>query len=300
MTFLTQVTKGKIKKPWHVILYGTPKVGKSTWASDSESPIFMDIEEGTDELDVSRLPKPKTFTEALAMLQELTTTSHSFKTLVIDSLDHLEALCNAETAQENGVTSVGEMGFGKGYALSLAKWQKLYEALTQLNQKMNLVMIAHSQLKKIDDPTKQAQYDKHDLKLRDQLGALAKEKADAILFAVFETHVTKDKNTGKGRAIGDGSRILLTQGRPSHEGGNRFGLPYILPLNFEDFQKSILDPHVEEPKTLIDRITQLSLELKDESIKEKVSKAMKDAKEDTTKLAKILDRLETILSQKVA
>lgn len=297
MNFLEKITTGKIKRPYQLVLYGTPKTGKTTWAAESESPVFMDIEEGSAELDVARLPRPESFQEALQIIRALIDGNHSYKTLVIDSLDHLETLCNSETAKENGVTSVGEIGFGKGYAQSLAKWQKLYELLSELQRKMNIIGIAHSSLKKIDDPTKASAYDKHDLKLRDAIGSLSKEKADAILFAVFEVHVVKDRS-GKGKASGDGSRVLYTQGRPAHEGGNRFNLPYMLPLCFEDFLKAMNEP--DSPEKLIERIKEECESVTDESLKEKVLASMKMAKKDTTKLTKILDRLETILSQKVA
>lgn len=104
MSLLTQIKTGKVKKPWHVLLYGTPKVGKTTWASDAEAPIFLDVENGSGELNVNRFV-PKSFTEALGFLTELTTAKHEFKTLVIDSMDALETMANQEVATANGVAA---------------------------------------------------------------------------------------------------------------------------------------------------------------------------------------------------
>lgn len=290
MSLLTTVKTGKIKKPFHIVVYGTPKVGKTTFAADSEAPIFLDIEEGSGELNVNRI-HPKNFDEALSIIKELSSTNHAYKTLVIDSLDALETMCFQGVAKANGVSDVGEIGFGKGYAQALARWNELYDLLKILNAKMNIIGIAHSTLKKIDDPMKQIQYDKHDIKLRDKMGALSKERADAILFAVFELTVTKDR-LGKGRASGDGSRVLLCQGRPSHEAGNRFQLPYLLDLSFDAF-KDALNAEKDVPKLKI-YLSELAAQLKNETQKKNALKSIEES-ETLEKLSKIENRLNTAL-----
>ena len=71
---LKNVTRGVVKKPLRVVVYGPPGVGKTTFASQAPNPIFLPVEDGTDFLDVARFPKPKTFDDVLeAILARLAT-----------------------------------------------------------------------------------------------------------------------------------------------------------------------------------------------------------------------------------
>jgi len=53
---LGAVVKGKQSKAWRILLYGTEGVGKSTFASQCPSPIFLGAEDGTAHLDVDGFP----------------------------------------------------------------------------------------------------------------------------------------------------------------------------------------------------------------------------------------------------
>ena len=60
------VSKGKIEKAQRVVIYGTEGIGKSSFAAKFPTPVFIDVEEGTNDLDVFRTPTPTSY----AMLKD--------------------------------------------------------------------------------------------------------------------------------------------------------------------------------------------------------------------------------------
>ena len=54
-----------------VALVGRPSVGKSTLASQFPSPLFLDIEGGTAQMDVRRIEKPAAWSDLLAVVNEV-------------------------------------------------------------------------------------------------------------------------------------------------------------------------------------------------------------------------------------
>lgn len=298
MSYLSQVSTGLIQSPHLVIIYGPDGVGKSTFAKDAGSTIFIGAEKGTKSMDVARFPQPKSFAEALAMVKELVTAAHSYKTLAIDSLDWLEVLVFAQVCKDASVDQI-EMaygGFGKGYMKALEWWRQLIAALTELQDKrgMNVVLIAHAQSKEYQDPRELKSYPRFMLKLNDKAAALWREFVDAVLFATYEVHVTKTEN-GKNRAFGSGARVMFTEWRPGHDAKNRYGLPYQLPLSWEAFSEAVKAGQPESPEVLTRQITEMLPQLKDQGLAAKVSESMTAAGTDAIKLAKILNRLESLV-----
>jgi septin family protein len=80
-----EIIRGKKKKPFNVMLLGTPGIGKSTWAASCPSPIFITAEE-IDELDAARLPQLTKFDQIFEAL-DFVKKHDEFKTVVIDTID---------------------------------------------------------------------------------------------------------------------------------------------------------------------------------------------------------------------
>lgn len=57
-----QITKGKRARAQKVVVYGPEGIGKSTFASQFPEAVFIDTEGSTDNMDVSRLNKPSSYT----------------------------------------------------------------------------------------------------------------------------------------------------------------------------------------------------------------------------------------------
>jgi hypothetical protein len=89
MSFLNQVVVGKKIKPISIIFCGVRGIGKTTFPSEAPNPIYIGPEEN-DEIDCARMPKVVTWDQLKEQLREIRDDAHSFKTLVLDTVDTLE------------------------------------------------------------------------------------------------------------------------------------------------------------------------------------------------------------------
>src|SRR5687767_4790982 len=100
---LTNVTRGPQPRPLKMVVYGVSGVGKSTFASGAPSPIFLCAGDNAAWLDVARFPAPRTWEDAIEAVRTLIDEPHEFRTLVIDTLDDLEALAWHAVCSSHGV-----------------------------------------------------------------------------------------------------------------------------------------------------------------------------------------------------
>lgn len=221
-------------KPPRILIYGPPKIGKSTFGSLAPSPVFIQTEDGLDAIDVPAYPLASSFADVLAAIEELATKEHQFKTLVIDSADWLERLIQAQICDEKKVKNIDEIGYGKGFLFALDLWRQFIDATNWLrdNKDMCIINIAHSQIKRYQNPETEA-YDRHQIKMHDKASDLLMENSDMIFFVNEQVMVKKTQEgfSERKRAIGTGSRVLYTEGRPSFVAGNRFSLPPEIPFD---------------------------------------------------------------------
>lgn len=298
MNLLSQVKRGRLKKPILTLIYGTDGVGKSTFGADAPEPIFLGPEKGTAALDVARFPSPTNFKQIIQAIDELTLDSHEYKTLVIDSLDWIEPLVWEQVCSEAGKSNIEEVGggYGKGYVAANKLWREMITRLSclQATRGLNIVLIAHSQVKTFQDPQTQAGYDRYQLKLNEKAGALFREFVDSVLFATYEVFTKRDGN--RTRAIGDGARVIFTGHRPAFDAKNRLGLPFQIPLLWEEFIKACEVGQPEDPELIKKNIEELLSQVKDPELKSRVLEAMERGSQDSTRLQKIQNRLRSRLS----
>ena len=91
---LDSISKGKAVRAPRIVLLGVEKIGKSTFASQSDDAIFIPIkgEEGADDLDVAKFPTAKAHADVLQAIGTLYSEDHDYKTVVLDSASTLEPL----------------------------------------------------------------------------------------------------------------------------------------------------------------------------------------------------------------
>lgn len=241
-----KIMEGKISKPYKLVIYGPEGIGKSTLASQFPDPLFIDTEDGTGQLDVKRTVAGS-FAELMQDIDEVKATKPC-KTLVIDSADWAEKMCISDILISNHVTSIESFGYGKGYTMIKESFQKLLDALTRLTESgINVIMTAHSVLKKFEQPDEMGSYDRYELKLSRQTAPIVKEWCDALLFCNYKTVVVTTKN-GKAKGTG-GKRVIYTTHKPTWDAKNRFGLADEIEMNI-DALKPITDSNkpTEAPK----------------------------------------------------
>jgi hypothetical protein len=249
MTLMSRIQRGRTTKPPRLLVYGTEGIGKSTFASGAPKPIFIQTEDGLDEINCDKFPLATSYGEVQAALTELQTQEHDYETVVIDSLDWLERLIWDRVCQETGAKSIekADGGYARGYTHALIYWREIVDRLNVLrnDRGMVVVLIAHAKVEKFEDP-ESSPYDRYSPRLHKLAAALLSEWCDAVFFATRKIR-TQTEDTGFNRkrtiahAVGKdgGERILRTVGGPSCIAKNRFGIAEDLPLAWAAFLASL-------------------------------------------------------------
>lgn len=236
------------KRPIFALVYGPPGVGKTTFPAFAPSPIYLPTEDGTESLrilpfDVPSFPVAKTFEDVASALYTLVSQDHDFQTLVVDSVDWLEPLVEAETCVRNGWKSIEEPGYGKGYIEAVNLWLRLLDGFDSLRTErgMNVVLLGHSMIKSYASPDADP-FDRYMLKLQAKAGAKVMEAVDMVLFANYKTYTTETDTGFKKkvrRGVGSGERVIYTEERPAFMAKNRHSLPPELPLSWDALADAI-------------------------------------------------------------
>lgn len=219
------IKRGLITRPQRVVIYAAEGLGKTTLASQLDEPIFLDFEQGTHHIDVPRF-EPLTLKESEDILKELMKDTQGFKTLVIDTVDWLEELVINDICKTHSKKGIEDFGYGKGHVFLAERFGTTLGLLDQVAKKMNVVLLAHAQVKKFEAPDSAGAYDRYELKLGKHVSALVKEWCDALLFGNWKTKVTERddgvKSTFKGK--GGKERMLYASHSAVADAKNRHGL----------------------------------------------------------------------------
>lgn len=294
---LAAITKGKVAKPLRIVMYGTEGVGKTHFAADAPDTIFLPGERGTEHLDVARLPVPRNYTDVTDGL-ELLLGEHPYRTVAVDTLDWIEPFVWAQTCAtkrmggDKRAESIEDYGYGKGYIFALDVWRQFLSRLDALVERrgMTVILIAHCRVSMFKNPDGE-DYQRYEMKLDAKASGLIKEWSDCVLFAQHETSTYKVSDK-RFKGISTGGRIIHTERTAAYDAKNRQGLPAQLPLSWEAFAAAANAG--ESPATWRERIVAM-LASADAELRTKVEKAVADSGDDTTRLAKIANRLTVTL-----
>lgn len=250
---MANIIRGKIKKPFRVLVYGPPGVGKSTQASKAPRPLFLDCEDGLANIDCERTsviksydrpPKetaansdePETFMEWLRFAAK-----SEYQTIVIDTADALEIMLNRWVClhgDERGAKqSIEDFGYGSGYAKVCEQWVRILNALDAcVARGKNIIIIAHEQIKAFNNPMTDT-YDKYQIKLNKNAQSLIVGRMDAVLFATYQTIIQKDKGDQNNlRASTNRKKVIYTVETPVYVAKNRYDLPEVMAMDETIFE----------------------------------------------------------------
>lgn len=246
-----QLSRGKIVSAQKVVLYGPEGIGKSTFASHFPNPVFIDTEGSTKKLDVVRTPKPSSWTMLLEQVKYFKNHPQELGTLVIDTADWAEQLCTNEICAKANKNGIEDFGYGKGYVYLTEEFGRLLNLLEELVELgVNVVMTAHAQMRKFEQPDEMGSYDRWEMKLQKKTAPLVKEWADMVLFANYKTYVVNVDNQGvqkgKNKAQG-GKRVMFTTHHPCWDAKNRDGLSPELDFDFKNIAHCLPSVEKQQP-----------------------------------------------------
>ena len=239
-----QISRGIIQGAQKIVIYGPEGIGKSYFASKFPNPVFIDTEGSTKHMDVARTPKPTSWTMLVEQVKYFKANPTACDTLIIDTVDWAEQLCMADICAKAQKKGIEDFGYGKGYVYLAEEFGRLLNLLEDLIELgINIVLVAHAQMRKFEQPDELGAYDRWELKLQKKTAPMVKEWADMVLFANYKTYVVNvdgqgaDKGTNKARG---GKRVIYTTHHPCWDAKNRHDLLSEIPLDYDEIGPLII------------------------------------------------------------
>lgn len=231
---INNIQKGVVKMPRKIVIYGPPKLGKSTLAGSVKKALMIPTEDRVAHINCDKTPVVKKYEEIMDVFNFLLTEKkHLYKRVIIDSLDWLEPILHQYICEKKKITSLTddhnkETAFQKGLKyIAVDGWKTFLHNCDVLREAgFDVIIVAHSHNITINPPTTDA-YDKSVMKIDKHSLAVIEEWADVIAFYDKEIFIkTDDKSLNKkGKAISSKKRILHLSGEnPAMLNGNSFGL----------------------------------------------------------------------------
>jgi len=210
----------------NTLVYGLPKVGKSTFCSQIPDALFLTTEQGFNHLEIYNVSITK-WEDVLTVGAELVGLKTKnpdvelpYKTLVIDIADWFFKHCENYVMKANQVVHPSDLGFGKGYALVKDEFVRVVNRLNQVG--VGMVFVSHA--KEREQSTKTAKWTYMDSSLPGTASGVITGLCDFILF--FHTD-------------SEGKRFIRTKATRHINAGDRSGkLPELIPLDYNEFKKA--------------------------------------------------------------
>jgi hypothetical protein len=223
-----------------VLLYGVPKIGKSTFAASAEDALFIETEPGLEHLSVYKVAcyNWSDFCQIGKLLAE---GDHPFKTVVIDTVDNLYKWCVESVLRRNEIQHLSDLSFSKGWDLASQSFHRKLHQLALLPY--GLIMISHAGEKEVDGRRGKIRKIVPTLDKRGR--EIVTNLADLVLFAELEEQ--RDEETGD---ILGFRPVVRTKPTTLYEAGDRTGrLPDTLPLDYQVITRAYLEAGTKQPAT---------------------------------------------------
>lgn len=250
-----RIIRGKLPSAKKVVIYGPEGIGKSTFASKFPDPVFIDTEGSTKDMDVARFETPTSWQMLMDQIRYVKANPGICKTLVIDTADWAEQMCVKDICDRNGKKGIEDFGYGNGYVYAKEEFGRFLNSLSEVvDAGVHVVITAHAQIRKFEQPDEMGAYDRYELKLgkktSSQTSPLVKEWADMLLFANYKTMSVSVDDKGKKHKAQGGRRVMYTSHHPCWDAKNRYGLPDEVSFEYEVIRHIIeSDVAASQPQT---------------------------------------------------
>lgn len=232
-----------------ILIYGAPKIGKTSFCAKFDRPLFIATEDGMNNVEAyqERVSSWGRFLEVCKELAEYK--GDLYKTIIIDVIDNLYDFCSEYVLPLNGMKH-GSDNDNKGYMLVNAEMIRVIKKIAMLP--FGLVMVSHEKTKTIK--TRTGKIEKSAPSLPGKLEGFILGIADITLF--FETIETSDAEGKKGE-----KRVIKTLPSHAYEAGGRIVLKDEIPLDYDAFvaayQEAITAPKETAPGTGANQLSKL-------------------------------------------
>lgn len=277
---VAKAKRGIIECPHRVLIYGGEKCAKSSFAASAPGAIFMGRDDGTEHLDIARMPRPRNWKDVLAGTISLIEEPHDYKTLVVDPVNWLEPMLHNEITEGTGDSiEAWNNGYGRGYDAACDKWRAWLEMISRgiwKKRQMHVILVAHAKQTNFKDPSG-LDWKRWGLAMaNDRISDVFRQWVDSILFLKREAYGTVvDAKTKRVKAAGDGALIAHTRWNAAYDAGNRWDLEPEIPIGWSSYVEAVEEGKARQKK-LRPEIDAMLLELDDAETTEKVKGYLKD------------------------
>ena len=124
-------------------IYGAPKTGKTTLASQMPGAILLAFEKGYNALPGVMAQDITSWGDMKQVYRELKkpAVKEKFQSIVVDTIDIAADMCQKYICDQNDISALGELGFGKGWTFFKNEFSLVFRGLTQLGYAV--VFIGH-------------------------------------------------------------------------------------------------------------------------------------------------------------
>ena len=160
-----------------VLVYGRPKIGKSTLCSCFPSALFLATEPGLNWLDVASV-NITTWEKFLDVCAEIAKGGHAYKTIIVDTIDGLKKLCDNWVCRLKEIDEIGDYKKFGAYHISTNEMSTKLMKLSLLPY--GLVCVSH--VRDIEVETKTKKYTRQTVDLSGGISRELLKLFDIILF----------------------------------------------------------------------------------------------------------------------
>ena len=225
----------------YVLLYGLPKVGKTSFAAQCPDNLIFCFEKGVNFLPgvyAADVPKWADFKALLKQLDK-EEVKQKFHTITIDTISIAWDLCSQYICSQNNVKALGDIPWGRGYALLKDEFASALRQISMMGYGMILITHAKTKVEQIDDD--------HTIEI---VSPNIPERAQDIVNALVDLIGYIDvqwKDSANGPVS---ERTLVTRGTPTVVAGSR--LKYLsprIPFGYSELVNA-LGEAIEKQQTL--------------------------------------------------
>ena len=215
---------------YSVFFYGEPKSGKTTIASKFPDALLLAFEKGYNALAGVMAQPINSWAEFIKVNRQLKDdkVKEKFATIIIDTSDIAYEYCEKYICNNNGVDTIGDIPYGKGYELVEKEFDSKLRSIVQMGY--GIVLISHATDKVFKDESGQ-EYNKIVPTLDKRSNNIVARMADII---GYSRSVTDSEGNDK--------TLLFMRGTQRFEAGSRFKYtPDYIEFTYENLVNAIAD-----------------------------------------------------------
>ena len=131
-----------------VMLYSSPKAGKTTMACSFPNNLLLGMEHGWNAISGAMAIDITKWSEFKQVLRQLKKpeAKEKYDTITIDTVQIAYSLCEQYICAQHGVQSLSEVPWGKAYSDTQKEFENCLREITQLGY--GLVLITHEEVRK--------------------------------------------------------------------------------------------------------------------------------------------------------